>query len=146
MLGGNSLLRAVRPWHSCPEKLWCPIPAGTQGQVGWGPGQPELGGAALPMAGGWGCVGFKVSSNPNHSMILRMLGAIHLHIFNPKSGKSESRPPESQSSTLTENTATDSSQDGLLSLQYWLHSLKLLWIALTKFLVALGKTKSGEHT
>ena len=25
-----------------PEKLWCPIPGGTQGQVGWGPGQPEL--------------------------------------------------------------------------------------------------------
>jgi len=43
--------RAGRPWHSCPEKLWCPIPAGAQGQVGWGPG-----GAALPMAGirdGW---------------------------------------------------------------------------------------------
>ena len=34
--------RAVRHWHSCPEKLWCPIPGGTQGQVGWGPGQPEL--------------------------------------------------------------------------------------------------------
>jgi len=34
--------RAVRRWHSCPEKLWCPIPGGTQGQVGWGPGQPEL--------------------------------------------------------------------------------------------------------
>jgi len=34
--------RVVRPWHSCPEKLWCPIPGGTQGQVGWDPGQPEL--------------------------------------------------------------------------------------------------------
>ena len=34
--------RAVRPWHSCPEKLWCPIPGGTQGQVEWGPGQPEM--------------------------------------------------------------------------------------------------------
>jgi len=31
----------VRPWHSCPEKLWCPIPGGTQGQVGCGPGQPD---------------------------------------------------------------------------------------------------------
>ena len=39
--------RAVRCWHSCPEKLWCPIPEGTQGQVGWGPGQPELAGWAL---------------------------------------------------------------------------------------------------
>jgi len=43
--------RAVRLWHSCPEELWCPIPGGTQGQVGWGPGQPELVGAALPTAG-----------------------------------------------------------------------------------------------
>jgi len=34
--------RALRYWHSCPEKLWCPIPGGTQGQVGWGPGQSEL--------------------------------------------------------------------------------------------------------
>jgi len=33
---------AVRHWHSCPGKLWCPIPGGAQGQVGWGPGQPEL--------------------------------------------------------------------------------------------------------
>jgi len=40
--------RAVRPWHSCPEKLWCPIPGGTQGQVGLAPGQPELEGAARP--------------------------------------------------------------------------------------------------
>jgi len=26
--------RAGRCWHSCPEKLWCPIPGGAQGQVG----------------------------------------------------------------------------------------------------------------
>jgi len=46
--------RVVRHWHSCPEKLWCPISGGAQGQVGWGPGQPELlVGAALPMAQGW---------------------------------------------------------------------------------------------
>jgi len=32
----------VRCWHSCPEKLWYPIPGGAQGQVGWGPEQPEL--------------------------------------------------------------------------------------------------------
>jgi len=42
--------KTVRCWHSCPEKLWCPIPGGAQGQVGWGPGQPELVGAALPTA------------------------------------------------------------------------------------------------
>jgi len=44
--------RTVRHWHSCPEKLWCPIPRGAQGQVGWGPGQLSWWGAALPMAGG----------------------------------------------------------------------------------------------
>jgi len=33
--------RALRPWHSCPEKLWCPIPGDIQSQVGWGSGQPE---------------------------------------------------------------------------------------------------------
>jgi len=31
-----------------PRKLWCPIPGGAQGQVGWGPGQPELVGATSP--------------------------------------------------------------------------------------------------
>ena len=35
-----------RPWHCCPG-LWCPIPGGAQGRVGWGPGQPELVGATL---------------------------------------------------------------------------------------------------
>ena len=44
--------RAVRPWHSCPEKLWCPIPGGAQGRVGWGPGQLSWQGAALPTTGG----------------------------------------------------------------------------------------------
>ena len=45
--------RAVMPWHSCPEKLWCPIPGGTPGQVGWGSGQPELGAQPCPWLGGW---------------------------------------------------------------------------------------------
>jgi len=31
--------RVLRHWHSCSEKLWCSIPGGAQGQVGWGPGQ-----------------------------------------------------------------------------------------------------------
>jgi len=38
----------VRHWHSCPEKLWCPVPGGAQGQVGWDPGQLSWCGAALP--------------------------------------------------------------------------------------------------
>jgi len=42
MLGIFFTERAVRRWHSCPEKLWCPIPGSAQGQVGWGPGQPGL--------------------------------------------------------------------------------------------------------
>ena len=29
--------RAVRPWHSCPEKLRVRIPAGAPGRVGQGP-------------------------------------------------------------------------------------------------------------
>jgi len=45
--------RAVRPWHSCPEKLWCTHPGGAQGQVEWGPGQLSWWGAAQPMAGDW---------------------------------------------------------------------------------------------
>jgi len=61
---------AVRRWHSCPEKLWCPIPGGAQGQVGWGPGQPELVGGSPAHGRGWGGVGFEVPSSPNHSVIL----------------------------------------------------------------------------
>ena len=34
--------REVKPQHCCPESCGCPIPGGAQGQVGWGPGQPEL--------------------------------------------------------------------------------------------------------
>jgi len=42
----------VRPWQCCSESCGCPIPAGAQGRVGWGHGQPELVGTALPMVGG----------------------------------------------------------------------------------------------
>jgi len=39
--------RAVRQWHSCPEKLWVPHPW-RHSRPGWmGPG------AALPRAGGY---------------------------------------------------------------------------------------------
>ena len=57
MWGRNSLLRGR--WGTgtgCPESCGCPIPGGAQGQVGWGPGQPELVGGSQPMAGvgtGW---------------------------------------------------------------------------------------------
>ena len=64
MLGGNSLL-----WHSCPEKLWCPVPGDAQGQVGWGPGQLSWGGSS---AYSWGCSWevFEFPSNLNYSVIL----------------------------------------------------------------------------
>jgi len=62
-----------RSWHSCPEKLWCPIPGGAQGQVGWGSGQPELVGGSPAHGRGWGSVGFEAPSNPNHSVIQKGL-------------------------------------------------------------------------
>lgn len=48
----------------------CPIPESVQGQVGQGPAQPELGGGSQLMAGAWDWMCFKVSSSPDHSMIL----------------------------------------------------------------------------
>jgi len=47
----------------------CAIPAGIQGQVGWGSGQPDVVGDN-PTAGICKRVGFKVPSNTSHSMIL----------------------------------------------------------------------------
>jgi len=58
--------RVVRPWHCCPEGCGCPIPGGAQGQVGWGPGQPELVGGSQPMAGvgaGWALRTLPTSAN-----------------------------------------------------------------------------------
>jgi len=68
--------RAVRRWHSCPEKLWCPIPGGAQGQVGWGPGQPELVGGSPAHGRGWSLVTCNVPSNQNHSMKIRNLAFV----------------------------------------------------------------------
>ena len=62
--------RVARQWHSCAEKLWCPIPGRTQGQAGWGPGKPELVGGSPAHSRGWGSVGLELPSNPNHSVIL----------------------------------------------------------------------------
>ena len=62
-------MRAARSWHCCPEKLWCPIPGGAQGQAGWGPGQPELvwGNQLIASYRNW--MGFMVPSNPSHSVV-----------------------------------------------------------------------------
>ena len=40
---------ALRPRESCG----CPIPGGTQGQVGWGSELPNWWVAALPTSAGW---------------------------------------------------------------------------------------------
>jgi len=57
------MCRMVRHWHSCPESCGCPIPEGTQGQVGWVHGQLQLV-SGSPAHGriGWIWVGFKVPS------------------------------------------------------------------------------------
>jgi len=52
------------------RRCGCPIPAGTQGQVGWGPGQPELVGGSPAHGRGWHWVGFELPSNHSHSVIL----------------------------------------------------------------------------
>ena len=53
-----------------PAPVLCsPIPGGAQGQIGWGPVQPDLVGSSQPMAGDWSSVIFKVPSDPNHSVI-----------------------------------------------------------------------------
>ena len=71
MLGRIFLLRGrYGPGTAACRSCGCPIPGGAQGQVGWGPGQSDLVGGSPAMARGWGWVGFEVSSNPNHFMIL----------------------------------------------------------------------------
>ena len=46
------------------------VPGGAQGQVEWGPGQPELVGGSPAHGSGWGWVDFELPSNPNCSVIL----------------------------------------------------------------------------
>ena len=66
--------RAVRHWHRLPrEAVDAPSLEGVQCQVGWALGSLSWWEAALPMAGGWGWVGFEVPSNPNHPVILCFL-------------------------------------------------------------------------
>ena len=55
------------PGPGCPEKLWCPIPGGAQGQVGWGPRQPELVGGSP--AHGWGWGGWALRSLPTQTIL-----------------------------------------------------------------------------
>jgi len=41
-VGGNFLLRRRAVAQAAQRSCGCPISGGAQGQVGWGPGQPEL--------------------------------------------------------------------------------------------------------
>jgi len=71
MLGGNSLSRGVISGKRLPRvAVSPPIPGEIQGQAGWSSGQPNLGGGNWPTAGNCNVMGFKVSSNPNPSVIL----------------------------------------------------------------------------
>ena len=69
----------MRCWHSCLEKLWCPIPGHAEGQVGWGPGQLSCWGQPCPwhgvaLGGLWGL------SKPSHSMILWLKHPLSKHL------------------------------------------------------------------
>lgn len=74
MLGVNFSFRVGKVLEQVPgspKKLWCPVPVGTQGQLGWGPVQAELlGGSPACSREGWNWMIFQVPSNPNHSLIL----------------------------------------------------------------------------
>jgi len=72
MLGGNSLLRGWRgPGTAAQRSCGCPNPEGTQGQAGWGLGQPKLVEDGLcPWQGDQNWMMFKVLSNSNHFMVL----------------------------------------------------------------------------
>jgi len=56
-----------------PRELWCPISGGAQGQVGWGPGQPQLAGGSPAHGMGWDSMIFKIPSNlkPFYDSVLR---------------------------------------------------------------------------
>jgi len=56
----------------------CTIPAGIQGQVGWGHEQPGLVGGNLLRAGGWNWMDFNVCFSARYSMILKpILSKVH---------------------------------------------------------------------
>ena len=69
MLGRDSLLGG-EVLALLSRELWCPIPGGAQGQVGWTLGSLSWWGATSP----WNWVGFKVPFNPISSMILGRYG------------------------------------------------------------------------
>ena len=67
------MVRVVRCWNSCPERLWMPRPSvevlkarldGALGSLGWS----EIGRlVALCVVGGWSSMILEVPSNPSHS-------------------------------------------------------------------------------
>ena len=80
MTGGNFSLRGqwgagTAAQRSCGAPSLEALKARLDGALGslrwWG--------AALPLAGGWGWVGFNIISNPSHSVILWLLWAAYSH-------------------------------------------------------------------
>lgn len=86
-------VRAVRPWHCCPESCGCPWP-------GWmGHWAALADGGHLPTAGSWNQVGFEVPSNPSHSVILGNTG--HTHAVPTTKATSEANCPPFTCSSVT---------------------------------------------
>ena len=79
MLGGNSSLGGWWGPGTAAQSCGCPIPGGAPGQVGWDLGSLSWWGAALPTAGGWNSMIFKVPSNPSHSVTSRKILFICYH-------------------------------------------------------------------
>ena len=53
--GSNSLLKGGKTLAQVAQRgCGCPVPGGVQGQVGWGPGQPDLVGGSPACGGGVG--------------------------------------------------------------------------------------------
>jgi len=57
-------------WFSNETKDCLPLPGGIQGQAGWAVSNLVWWEVSLPIAGDGNKTIFKVSSNPNHSLIL----------------------------------------------------------------------------
>ena len=70
--------RVVRHWHSLPVSCGAPS-LEVQGQVGWGPEQPELLGGSPAHGTGWDWVGFEVLSDLKYSVMEKS----HLQSRNP---------------------------------------------------------------
>ena len=67
-------VRAVRHWHSCPDSVGAPFLEAFKARLDGALGSLSWWAVALPMAGGWGWVGFVVPSNSNPSILCFYIG------------------------------------------------------------------------